>query len=151
MRARAFPLLAAFLFFWASASAQNNPNTDQGLKPYDSFHGGNLDSVSMTSGNLFFHKTEYAAAQRGQAALTYSLLYNNKAFRLQIACVNGSKGPWQMAPGSGGWPTLSPDLGGGWGIKALDWRVAQPFIRFFLSLRISLGAPSFRLKRARHA
>jgi len=35
--------------------AQNNPNEEQGLKPYDSFHGGDLDSVSLTTGGLALH------------------------------------------------------------------------------------------------
>src|SRR5215468_7880223 len=68
------------------AHGQNNPNTDQGLKPYDSLHGGALDSVSMTSGNLFFHLPVYSLPQRGRVGLTFSLQYNNKGFRLQTAC-----------------------------------------------------------------
>src|SRR5215468_10202284 len=68
------------------AYGQNNPNTDQGLKPYDSLHGGALDSVSMTSGNLFFHKPLYALPQRGRVELTFSLQYNNKGFRLMTNC-----------------------------------------------------------------
>lgn len=97
---RLLVLTAILIAAGSFTSAQTNPNTDQGLKPYDSFHGGNLDSVRVTSGNLFFHTTEYSAAQRGKAALTFSLQYNNKGFRLQIVCVNGSKGPWQMPVGS---------------------------------------------------
>ena len=65
---------------------QTNPNTDQGMKPYDSFHGGALDSVSVTGGNLFFHKRLYAAAQRGETALSFSLQYNNKGFHLLTSC-----------------------------------------------------------------
>src|SRR5215467_12602155 len=89
-------LLAALCVLYSGlVFAQNNPNTDQGMKPYDSFHGGALDSVSVTSGNLFFHKTEYAVPQRGSVGLSFSLQYNNKGFQLQIVCVNGSRGPWE--------------------------------------------------------
>jgi hypothetical protein len=98
---------AIILYVSLHAFSQNNPNTDQGMKPYDSFHGGALDSVSMTSGNLFFHKTEYALPQRGRVAHTFSLQYNNKGFQLQIVCVNGSKGPWQSPPGG-----TNPSSGG---------------------------------------
>lgn len=66
--------------------AQNNPNTDQGMKPFDSFHGGALDSVSITSGNLVFHVPFYSLPQRGRVGLNFSMLYNNKGFRLQTSC-----------------------------------------------------------------
>src|SRR5215813_8728048 len=79
-------LIATILLPCAAAHGQNNPNTDQGLKPYDSLHGGALDSVSMTSGNLFFHLPVYSLPQRGRVGLTFSLQYNNKGFRLQTAC-----------------------------------------------------------------
>jgi RHS repeat-associated protein len=105
MKIRPFLLwLAGLALLWLAggtlALGQTNPNTDQGMKPFDSFHGGALDSISVTSGNLYFHKTEYAAPQRGHVGLTFSLQYNNKGYRLQINCVNGSRGPWQMPPGS---------------------------------------------------
>ena len=78
--------VAIILLTGVFALGQSNPNTDQGMKPYDSFHGGALDSVSMTSGNLFFHKQLYALAQRGRSALSFSLQYNNKGFRLLTSC-----------------------------------------------------------------
>src|SRR5215469_15912870 len=108
--ARFLAVLAIALAQTALLWAQNNPNTDQGMKPYDSFHGGALDSVSVTSGNLFFHHTEYSVPQRGHVGLTFSLQYNNKGFRLRIVCVNGTKGPWQMPPASAN-PPSSGSLG----------------------------------------
>src|SRR5215469_5988467 len=89
-------VMATILLSSVVAYGQTNPNTDQGLKPYDSFHGGVLDSVSVTSGNLFFHKTEYATAQRGRVGLTFSLQYNNKGFRVRTTC--GLRGPFQSPP-----------------------------------------------------
>lgn len=86
MRSISLPVLVAILLFSICLFGQSNPNTDIGMKPYDSLHGGALDSVSLTSGNLFFHHTEYAAPQRGRAGLSLSLQYNNKGFQLQTAC-----------------------------------------------------------------
>jgi RHS repeat-associated protein len=79
-------LVFAYLAVSVVAMAQSNPSTDQGMKPYDSFHGGAIDSISITSGNLFVHRQLYASGQRGRAALTLSLQYNNKGYRLQTAC-----------------------------------------------------------------
>ena len=101
-------ILSAILLFCIVAFGQANPNTDQGMKPYDSFHGGALDSVSVSSGNLFFHKTEYVAPQRGSVGLSFSLQYNNKGFQLQIVCVNGSRGPWQSPPSTSSNPSSEP-------------------------------------------
>jgi RHS repeat-associated protein len=86
--------LCSLVLFLAAGSflapGQSNSNTDQGLKPYESFQGGMLDSVTMTGGNLFFHETEYAVGQRGRVGLTFSLQYNNKGLRLQIICPGGT-------------------------------------------------------------
>ena len=35
-----------------SASAQDSPEFETGLKPFGTYHGGNIDSVSVTNGNL---------------------------------------------------------------------------------------------------
>lgn len=79
-------LVFACLAASVASVAQSNPSTDEGMKPYDSFHGGAIDSISMTSGNLFAHKQLYSSAQRGRATLTLSMQYNNKGYRLQTAC-----------------------------------------------------------------
>jgi RHS repeat-associated protein len=69
-----------------STSGQTNPNTDQGMKPYDSFHGGALDSISLTSGNLIVHAPLYSSAQRGKLQFAPFVLYNNKGFVLTETC-----------------------------------------------------------------
>lgn len=118
-------LIAAILCFCISLFPQSNPNTDVGMKPYDSFHGGTLDSVSMTSGNLFFHHTEYALPQRGEAELTFSLQYNNKGFRMQTTC--NARGPFRYPttnnPNSGGATGCTPTytvLWNGSGVNLID-------------------------------
>ena len=40
---------------FGTAVAQNDPTLDIGLKPYGSYHGGDLDSVNLTNGNLTLH------------------------------------------------------------------------------------------------
>jgi hypothetical protein len=45
--------------------AQTNVNEEQGMKRYDSWHGGDLDSVSMTNGGMVLHIPLVSFPQRG--------------------------------------------------------------------------------------
>lgn len=68
-------VLAGSLF----ATAQNDVNLDQGLKPYGSYMGGNIDTVSLTNGNLMLHIPLVSYPQRGgRLTLAFYLRYNNK-------------------------------------------------------------------------
>jgi hypothetical protein len=60
------------------AIAQTNPNEEQGLKPYDSWHGGDLDSVSMTTGGLALHIPLASFPQRGNLDLSFMLRHSTK-------------------------------------------------------------------------
>ncbi len=80
--------IAAFLMARAPGMAQNDVNLDQGLKPYGSYMGGNLDTVSLTNGNLMLHIPLVSYPQRGgRLNLAFYLRYNNKGF---AAIVNGT-------------------------------------------------------------
>jgi hypothetical protein len=69
-----------------AAHAQVDPNIEQGIKPYGSYHGGELDSVSLTNGNLFVKIPLYSLPQRGSdLKLNLSLEYNNKGFNIYTA------------------------------------------------------------------
>src|SRR5690348_15745138 len=67
------------------AVAQNDPSLDTGLKPYGSYHGGDLDSVSLTNGNLTLHIPLAGYPQRGNLGYTPRIIYN-------------SKGGWYVVP-----------------------------------------------------
>ena len=50
-------VLGCLLVVLLSASfvvAQVEPNLEQGMKPYGSYHGGDIDVVSLSNGNLTF-------------------------------------------------------------------------------------------------
>ncbi len=59
---------------------QTSPDLEQGMKPYGSYHGGNLDNISLTNGNLYFEAPLFSYAQRGDLAYPIVLRYNNKNF-----------------------------------------------------------------------
>ena len=70
------------VFCLASAFAQNNPDESQGLKPYDTWHGGDLDSVSVTSGGLSLHIPLASFPQRGNLDLSFMVSFSNKQWYL---------------------------------------------------------------------
>jgi hypothetical protein len=73
-------LLVCFVvvFCLGNAFAQINPDEGQGLKPYDTFHGGDLDSVSVTSGGLSLHIPLASFPQRGNLDLSFMVSFSNK-------------------------------------------------------------------------
>jgi hypothetical protein len=75
-------LFAALLI--QTAMAQQNANLEQGLKPYGSYQGGNVDSVSMTNGNLGLHIPIVSYPQRGgKLRMNFFIRYNNKGWQVQ--------------------------------------------------------------------
>jgi YD repeat-containing protein len=62
--------------------AQTSPDLEQGMKPYGSYHGGNLDNISLTNGNLYFEAPLFSYSQRGDLAYPIVLRYNNKNFSI---------------------------------------------------------------------
>src|SRR5258708_9410732 len=72
------------------AGAQNNPNEEQGLKPYDSWHGGDLDSVSMTNGGMVLHIPLVSYPQRGNLDLGFSVYSNTMQWNTRVNQVEGA-------------------------------------------------------------
>jgi RHS repeat-associated protein len=71
--------MALFLVFpTASAFCQSNVNEEQGLKPFDSTSGGDLDSVSLTNGGLTLQIPIVSFPQRGSLDLSFFLTYSTK-------------------------------------------------------------------------
>jgi RHS repeat-associated protein len=69
-----------------------NPNVDLGLKPYQSLHGGDIDTVSMSDGNLIVHIPLVNFPQRGELRLGLSLVYNNRIFAVSKTCTTNRNG-----------------------------------------------------------
>ncbi|HKD79237.1 MAG TPA: hypothetical protein VKH81_06050, partial [Candidatus Angelobacter sp.] len=82
-----------------TSSGQSTPDVEQGMKPYGSYHGGSLDHVSLTNGNLFFEAPLFTFSQRGDFSYPIKLRYNNKNFsyyQIQPPCSPGT--PKQQCP-----------------------------------------------------
>jgi hypothetical protein len=99
-------LAAVVTVFCGSIFAQTNVNEEQGIKPHDAVHGGDLDSVSLTSGSLLLHIPLVSFPQRGNLDLTFSVFSNTKQWTLVSWC-NPSTDPciltfrWQPLPRGG--------------------------------------------------
>ena len=63
----AFPILPCLLLFGQLARAQLavDPTLERGMKPYGTFEGGSIDSISTTNGNLNLHIPLVSYPQRG--------------------------------------------------------------------------------------
>ena len=84
-----FTILIALLFaFTLGATAQSNPNLETGLKPNGSYEGGNIDSISLTTGNLTLHIPLFSYPQRGSLPGDIHLSYNNKNWYVFQWCQN---------------------------------------------------------------
>jgi RHS repeat-associated protein len=84
--------LAILLLASIGAWAQATPDVEQGMKAYGSYHGGNLDQISLTNGNLFFHADLLAYSQRGgELSRPVVLQYNGKNLsQVQQTCPPGT-------------------------------------------------------------
>src|SRR4051812_21384979 len=82
--------------------SQEKADLEQGLKSYGVYSGGDIDSVSVTNGNLNVHIPLFSYPQRGRVpTLTYYLLYNNKDWYQQKRLVNGVTRVYWMWRGEG--------------------------------------------------
>src|SRR5882724_4395787 len=85
--AKLWVLLGVMLAGNFSVLAQTNVNEEQGMKPYDSFHGGDLDSVSMTNGGMVLHIPLVSFPQRGNLDLSFSVYASSKSWQTRVNVV----------------------------------------------------------------
>jgi RHS repeat-associated protein len=80
--------------------AQATPDLEEGMRLYGSYHGGDLDHISLSNGNLFFHADLMTYSQRGKLAYPIVLQYNSENYNI-YETPNCPKG---VNPGSQGCP-----------------------------------------------
>lgn len=75
-------LVASILLGCPVAIAQATPDLEQGLKPFGSYDGGNIDSVNLSNGNVNLHVPLLSYPQRGsKLPLRFLIQYNNKGYK----------------------------------------------------------------------
>jgi RHS repeat-associated protein len=109
-------ILFAVFLSTAITQAQTNPNQEQGLKPYDSWHGGDLDSVSLTSGSLSLHIPLASFPQRGNLDLSFMVRFSSKQWYVHTHCVTNRFGgqtcTYNWAPTANGGTQI---------VSSVDW------------------------------
>jgi len=115
-------LLCTFLFMAVAAFGQNPPNLESGLHPYGSYHGGDLDTVSLASGNLTLHIPIISYPERGgKLDVNYFLVLNSKGWITQWHVTNQTTNtgyyswnirPLSSGPKGGGTTGMQSRLGG---------------------------------------
>src|SRR5260370_15829054 len=118
-------LLAVVTLLSGTVIAQISVNEEQGMKPYDSWHGGDLDSVSMTNGGMVLHIPLASFPQRGNLDLSFSVYSNTKQWQTwvnPVECANPND-PNGCTPR---WVVMGSSFGGGTAVGAyvassLDW------------------------------
>jgi RHS repeat-associated protein len=108
------------IFLSGTVYGQNNPNEEQALKPYDSWHGGDLDQVSLTDGGLHLDLPLATFPQRGNLDLKFFVRFSNKGWRVKTHCV-GRVNPVCSA----GWVPISG--GGAQIVSSVDWVLQGSF------------------------
>jgi len=68
---RLLAAVAVILSTGISLLGQDSPNMEQGIKPYGSYHGGDLDSVNLLNGNLTLHIPLISYPQRGDLKISF--------------------------------------------------------------------------------
>ncbi len=78
-RSAVFFLLAiGFVFSSIETHGQmEDPTTQQGLKPYASYNGGDIDVVSLVNGKIDLHIPLLSYPQRGNLKLGFTIRYDN--------------------------------------------------------------------------
>jgi RHS repeat-associated protein len=118
LRQRGLPLLLLTFFIFLIApiftNAQDLAGFEQGIKPYGSYEGGDIDSISMVNGGLSLHIPLISFPQRGgRLHLGVSVIYNNPIYTLLDNRVSG-RCPircytWEMGSAS----SSNPNTGAG--------------------------------------
>jgi RHS repeat-associated protein len=122
-------LLAVLFAGSASAFAQTNVNEEQGMGPFGSYHGGDLDSISMTGGGLSLHIPLVSFPQRGNLDLSFAVYATSKGWYTrvnQVECANPSDPngctPYWVPIQRGSQPQFgTPPVEGAYVTSNLDW------------------------------
>src|SRR5262245_2996696 len=90
---RSFPMacwLGVLVFFISNAqkvSAQGDPNSQQGVRPFASYNGGNIDIIDLSNGSLSVDIPLISYPQRGgKLGLSFKLHYRNNGNYYDVSC-----------------------------------------------------------------
>src|ERR1700730_16688283 len=117
LASRTFGLLLILLgIFSSSVQAQTLPPTtsddEMGMQPYQSYHGGAIDSIGLTNGMLNLNLPFVVYPQRGKLQLSFNLFYNNDPQHIAEFC--------PPPPGNNAQPQNPPSCTWYWGLPPVE-------------------------------
>ena len=93
------------------ARAQLPPELEQGLKDFESYHGGAVDNINMATGNITLDIPLFSIPQRGHhLTVNYRIFHNNKQF-IRLEHCGGSGGCSSSYHWRGGSSVYVADVG----------------------------------------
>jgi len=69
-----------FLSMGVAFGQLGNTTTDSGLKPYGSFHGGDIDTISLVNGKFDLHAPLVSWPQRGKLQFGFTIRYDSPRY-----------------------------------------------------------------------
>ncbi len=73
-------VLVVAAFSWTSAAQSGNTTTESGLKPFGSYHGGDIDTISLVNGKLDLHAPLVSWPQRGKLGFGFTIRYLDPSY-----------------------------------------------------------------------
>ena len=114
----------------AVAWAQQDPNIDSGMKPYGSFHGGDIDAVGLGNGNLSLNIPVIGYPQRGgKLSMGFHIGYRSKAWQIFDDASGGNYLYWKYGNDA---PSAAPgvQIMANQGLTATPNRMSVPNLNY---------------------
>jgi hypothetical protein len=73
-------IVLIFIFASAACQAQTNPNLENGIKPFGSYDGADIDQVNLQTGGLSVRIPLFSYPQRGDQKITVALMLGSKGW-----------------------------------------------------------------------
>lgn len=109
-------ILAGSVLMHAQTLPPTTADDQMGLQPYQSYHGGDIDHVSLSNGTLNLDYPFLSYSQRGQLQLSFHLYYNNQPQHFAQLCGTPSscRWIWGYNPAPSALPIEKGDVFVGW-------------------------------------
>src|ERR1700733_10943964 len=104
--------LVVIVALWASLASPSraqDPDPQLGMRPYDSYSGGQIDSVSVSSASLTVDIPILSYPQRGSLKLDFALHYEDRGAYATETCYMGGNCMWTWVPRGSGFEIVDLD------------------------------------------
>src|ERR1700761_8707453 len=80
-------MIAAAVPSFSQSLPPDTADDQMGIQSFQSYHGGDIDSVGLSNGTLTLHFPFLSYSQRGKLSLSFNLFYNNQPQHYSEFCV----------------------------------------------------------------